>query len=104
MKIYVLMCYDDNEMNDIPWKYFVDEKLANYWRDEYNKQARAEFDFEDCVSDDEMNVHYYVEEQETEETENVDSLYGREDVEPVQIDVTFGINIIDELFLSRGLC
>lgn len=28
MKIYVLMCYDDNEMNDIPWKYFVDEKFA----------------------------------------------------------------------------
>lgn len=96
MKIYVLMCYDDNEMNDIPWKYFVDEKLANYWRDEYNKQARAEFE-EDCA-DEEMSVHYYVEEQEIEETKNVDSLYGTTDVEPVQIDVTLGT----ELFKRVG--
>lgn len=96
MKIYVLMCYDDNEMNDIPWKYFVDEKLANYWRDEYNKQARAEFE-EDCA-DEEMSVHYYVEEQEIEETKNVDSLYGTTDVEHVQIDVTLGT----ELFKRVG--
>lgn len=97
MNIYVLMCYDDDEPNDMPWKYFVDKDLADFWCEEYNKQARAEFE-EDVDSYEEMRVHFYVEEQEIEETKNVNSLYGTTDVEPVQIDVTLGT----ELFKRVG--
>ncbi len=96
-KIYVLMCQDVDEMTDLPVKYFVDNELAGFWCEQYNAQVN-DFYADEIEEGEEPGQFYYVQEEEIETTNSVDSLFSDEEVVPVEIEAFTGEDFSEYMF------